>query len=315
MADHRLLNAALRGRFVTFDPAPEWSGLRHTAMTANTAPRARASAPIATALACLLLLAACGSAPTDAQGSGPMPMDAAAPLEAVGQAPGAADKGTAVGPQIITTAWLTLRIDSVPTGVDDITAAVAAQGGSIQQQDLTAADGAQTATIVARVPAAGLDALLADVQRLGTVESVSRQATDVTQQRIDLDARIGALTASVTRLRDLLDQAANVADLVAVETELANRQAELDALMAQRDYLADQVAMSTVTITLLPTVRAGGVEAPGFVTGLQNGIAALAAAVGMAITAVGFLLPFLAILAVLAIPVTWLIVRRRRRPH
>ena len=75
------------------------------------------------------------------------------------------------------------------------------------------------------------------------------------------------------------------------------------------------LSWTTVTITLLPTVQAGGAQAPGFLAGLQNGIAALGASIGIAITALGFLLPFLLILAVIAIPVTWVIVRRARRPR
>ena len=278
------------------------------------APRRSTMAGLVTAaLAGLLLVSGCASQDVGADASAPMPRAEGAPAEAV--VSGAADKSTVMDPQIITTAWLTMRVESVSSGVDDIVKLVDRADGSIQQQDLSMVDGTQTATVVARVPAAGLDAFLTEVQELGTVENVSRQASDVTQQRIDLDARIGALTASITRLRELLDQTDTVADLVAVETELANRQAELDALTAQRDYLADQVAMSTVTITLMPTVQAGGTQAPGFLAGLQNGIAALGASIGIAITALGFLLPFLLILAVIAIPVAWVLVRRARRPH
>lgn len=265
-----------------------------------------------TALTALMLVSGCAPQGT-AEAPAPMPMSEGAPADAAMSGPN--DKASVIGPQVITTAWLTLRVESVASGISDVTALVDRAGGTIQQQDLTTADGTQTATVVVRVPATGLDAFLAQIEDLGSVENVSRQATDVTQQRIDLDARIGALTASVTRLRELLDQAASVADLVTVETELANRQAELDGLTAQRDYLADQVAQSTVTITLLPTVQAGGAQAPGFLAGLQNGIAALGASIGIAITALGFLLPFLLILAVIAIPVTWVIVRRARRPR
>ena len=275
--------------------------------------RSRTAAVLFTALAGLLLVSGCAAAEVGTDASAPMPMAEGAPAEAA--VPASGEKGTVIGPQVITTAWLTIRVESVASGVEEIGSLVEGARGSIQQQDITTTDGTQTATVVARVPAAGLDAFLADVQGLGTVENLSRQATDVTQQRIDLDARIGALTASITRLQELLEQADTVTDLVAVETELANRQAELDALTAQRDYLADQVAMSTVTMTLMPTVRAGGVQAPGFLAGLQNGVAALGASIGIAITALGFLLPFLLILAVIAIPVAWVIVRRARRPH
>lgn len=249
---------------------------------------------------------AVGSAPIAAEGApAGVPMEAAPASDRVGSTP--------IAPQVITTAWLTLRVPSVSDGVDTIVDLVAARQGMVQQQDVTSTDGTQTAMVVARIPADDLDGFLDAVGALGTIESVSRQATDVTQQRIDLDARIGALSASIDRLRELQAQAGSVADLVAVETELAARQGELDGLTAQRDYLADQVAMSTVTMTILPTVQAGGWQAPGFIPGLQNGIAALVALVGVAITTLGFLVPFLAVLAIIAIPIAWLLVRRSRR--
>ena len=276
--------------------------------------RSTAAGVAIAALSALLLMAGCASQ-GDAGAPAPMPMSEGAPAPADAAAAGPIDKASVVGPQVITTAWLTMRVESVSTGITDVSTLVNDAGGTIQQQDLTTADGMQTATVVVRVPATGLDAFLAQVQALGSVESVSRQATDVTQQRIDLDARIAALTASVARLRELLDQAASVADLVAVETELASRQAELEGLAAQRDYRTDPVALSTVTIPLLPTVQAGGAQAPGFLAGLQNGIAALGASIGIAITALGFLLPFLLILAVIAIPVGWVLLRRARRPR
>ena len=264
----------------------------------------------------VLLLAGCGGSGTDATlsadtaGSAPVP---AAEMAGAG-APGTVDTAKSpVGQQVITTAWMTLTVESVAQAVDDVESLVTGVGGSIAQQDLSSTDGIATATITARVPAAMLDRFLDSVGALGAVQSTSRQAADVTQQTIDLDARISALTASVDRLKELLAQSGTVADLVAVETELANRQAELDSLVAQRAYLADQVAMSTATITLSPVVTGGGWQAPGFLGGLQNGVNALIGLAGAAVTALGFLLPFGLLLGVIVIPSAWVIMRRARR--
>ena len=87
---------------------------------------------------------------------------------------------------------------------------------------------------------------------LGTVESINVSAQDVTSQTVDLDARIAALTTSVDRLTTLLAQASRMEDLLAIETQLSQRQSEIDSLNQQRTWLADQVAMSSVTITLMP---------------------------------------------------------------
>ncbi len=265
--------------------------------------RTRLITIIATGLACAAL-AGCGGTTAE---SAPAPAGMAIAGEA---AP--ADVKSAPQQQVIATAQMAIQVRDVPEGTAAVVRIVSAAKGTIQQQDLMKSGEDTTSTVTARVPAASLDAVMADVGRLGDVQSVSRQASDVTQQAVDLDARIGALQDSIARLRDLLAKTSSVADLVAVETELGNRQAELDSLTAQRAYLADQVAMSTLTVTLTPTVQVGGWQAPGFVVGLQNGVSAVIGAVAGLITGLGFVLPFILIGLVIVVPTIWVIRRRRR---
>ncbi len=219
--------------------------------------------------------------------------------------------------QVIKTATLAIRVDDVTTTGATVVDLVTASEGFVQQQELSNSDGTAYETITARVPADRLDAFIAGVSALGTVEYLTSQASDVTPQVVDLDARVGALQASVTRLEELLAATTNVADLVAVETELANRQSELDSLISQRTYLADQVSYSTVTVSINPVVEAIGATPPGFASGLRNGWTALVTLVGVAITAVGFLLPFVLIAAAIAVPIIIAInaMGKRRRRH
>jgi hypothetical protein len=288
------------------------------------APRARRSALVASALllAVASLLAACsgsgGSAPAGMTPGEPMPADAAVTMEyGPGGMPGEANEAAVTAEQqVIRTASVSLRVDDVAGAGTQIVALVSESKGFIQMQDLSNSGEATYETITARVPADRLDAFLAEIARLGTVENLSSQASDVTQQTVDLEARIGALTTSVERLQELLAATGNVADLVAVEAELANRQAELDSLVSQRDYLADQVAYSTVTLSLTPVVEAIGVTPPGFWSGLQNGWTTLTTLAGAAITALGFLIPFILLSAVIAVPIIIAVSaasRRRRR--
>ena len=65
---------------------------------------------------------------------------------------------------------------------------------------------------------------------------------------VDLDARIKALQTSVDRMTQLLAQATRIEDLLAIETQLSQRQAELDSLKAQRTWL-ELLFLSTTTMT------------------------------------------------------------------
>ena len=125
-----------------------------------------------------------------------------------------------------------------------------------------------------RIPADDFDAVLADLRGLGEVDSVQLDASDAQQQE-DLDARIGALQASVDRLLALLAEATTTADLIAIESELSSRQAELDSLVAQRDSLADQVDFSTLTVELLSEGIAPDAGPDDFWSGLVTGWEAL----------------------------------------
>lgn len=220
-------------------------------------------------------------------------------------------KAPVIDQQIIRTAYVTVRVSDVTSGVADLRAAVTAAGGTISTEDLSNYDGSKSATLTVRVPAKDLDAFLTGLADLGTIEQSSVSAADVTTQVIDLDARISSLQGSIARLTELQSQAANVADLVAVETELANRQAELESLQSQRDYLGDQVAMSTVTITLLPEVAAV-TATPDFLRGLETGWNALLTAGGVLITAAGFIIPFGIVIVVIVLVIRWIIRRRKK---
>jgi hypothetical protein len=143
------------------------------------------------------------------------------------------------------------------------------------------------------------------------VQQSNVTASDVTTQVIDLDARISALEASIARLSELQAQAETVADLIAVEAELANRQAELESIQSQRDYLGDQVAMSNVSIYLQSAL--GGVTQPDFLRGLANGFNALLNTLGGLVVAAGFLLPFGVVVLVIFLVVRAVQKRRRGR--
>jgi hypothetical protein len=110
------------------------------------------------------------------------------------------------------------------------------------------------------------------------------------------------LDTSIMTLAALQADATSVADLVAVESELTARTAERDSLVAQREFLQDQVDLSTVYINIAAD-PAKTSDSPDFVQGIQDGWNALVNTFAAAITFAGFLLPFLAALVVVVVVV------------
>src|SRR3712207_8982012 len=110
-----------------------------------------------------------------------------------------------------------------------------------------------------------------------------------------------------------MDGATSTAALLDAEEALAERQEQLESLQSQRALLADQVELSTLSVHLegFGVAPAGGPD--GFVDGLGTGWRALVATLGTIVVALGVLLPWLAVAALLAVAVVVPVRRSRRR--
>jgi hypothetical protein len=207
--------------------------------------------------------------------------------------------------QVVTTATASLAVEDPADGAQRVSELVESVGGRVDERTEQAASGADgvegaVADLVVRVPADALTGLLADLEDLGDVESVSVSRSDVTATAVDLDARISALQTSVARLKALMDGAATTEALLAAEEALSERQAELESLQSQRALLADRVELSTLSVHLEPfgVAPAGGPE--GFLDGLGTGWRALVSAFGATVVVLGILLPWAAVAVLVA---------------
>ena len=243
-------------------------------------------------------------APSGAAGtSGDDARSAAGPAPAPGALP------DPIGRDVVRTAQLTLQVPDPTAAARGVRTAVATAGGVVAEEQV---DGTG-AWLVVRVPAAGLDRVVDDLAATGVVLGRSGRAEDATEQVVDLDSRVATQQASVTRVRALLAQATSIGDVVAVESELARREADLDSLQRRLATLKDRVALSTLTVELRSAPAPAPVTpAPGFGAGLGAGWAGLTVIGSGLATAAGFLLPFLPLLAI-AGGVVWAVRRRRTR--
>lgn len=216
------------------------------------------SAALPLLIASTLLGACAASDQTESTPMGAPMVDAAMPaMPEMGEMPGMEDRvsgpGTAAEKSIITSGTMTVEVAEVVTATSDLRQIVAeAQGQIDQDSEYVNPDDPQdrVADLTIRVPADSFAAVSERIESLGTVTSRSISRSDVTIQVVDVDARIAAIESSMTRLQALIDQATTTADLIEAENALTQRQAELDSLRAQRAYLADQVGMSTLTVSL-----------------------------------------------------------------
>lgn len=249
-----------------------------------------------------------------------------------GAAGGSSDEAATTVPAqtlVIKTKTMRIEVEEVQPAVEGIRDLAAKHGGSIsglqiatdtdepvyrpQTADSTGPSAPLRGWVTVRVPVAAFDAFVKDVSRIGTVKSQAESTEDVTQQHIDLKARLENLRAEEKRLREFFSAAKNVDEMLAVERELARVRGEIESLDAQVAYLERQAAMATVTIELeepKPVIRPQG-ESWGFLDAITTGFRGAAATIKVLIVVVLTALP-LVVLGALAFYAIRALVRRRR---
>lgn len=226
-----------------------------------------------------------------------------------------ASASAAIGPQIITTVDLTVTVKKPLASADDAARLAENLGGSVSYRTESAAtDGAPgSAQLTLRIPSSALDEALQGLKQLGVARGTSINSVDVTSQVTDLDARITSLQTSVDRLLTLMSQATSTENLLAVESVLSQRQAELESLTAQQRYLKDQVQLSTVNLYLVSERDTPAPEPDNFWTGLVTGWNAFVGFWAGVLVALGVLVPWLIVAGLLTLVIIVWVKRARRR--
>ena len=173
------------------------------------------------------------------------------------------------GQQLIETAQLSVRAKNVADAVSRATQIVTAAGGYVSAENASAGQGnpsQATATVTFKIPAAVYQATLAALSGsgLGTQLSLSQQAQDVTQQVADVSSRVTSDQAAIAQLRALLAHAGSVSELLSVQNQINDEEADLESMLAQQSALSHETSYATVTLSLVgPEGRRQGAPAAG----------------------------------------------------
>ncbi|WP_460665388.1 DUF4349 domain-containing protein [Kribbella swartbergensis] len=283
------------------------------------------------AVATLVLLTGCSAgddnstseagsaaAPADRQGTG---AGEASDGKGTGSAPQAPDKPGAqptITRAIIKTGSLTVETGDVNNARQKAITAVTSLRGQVASEDTGSDDKGKItrANLVLKVPTASYETAIQRLSELGTRLQIHQESSDVTEQVVDVESRIASQRASLERMRTLLARANTIGEIVSVENELTRREADLESLLAKQKNLALQTELATLTLTLTakgePAVRTDPDR--GFVAGLKGGWDAFTTTFAVLATALGAVLPFLVLLALIVVPLWRFRHRLRRQP-
>ena len=253
--------------------------------------------------------------------------------ESVARTQGTGADASAVAPEdrlIIRDKSLRMEVEDVRATVEEIRDLADSHGAIVTNVNVASDDGpiyryddygyqvgsgeALSGWITIRVPAEEFDALVDGAMDLGEVLWEYEALDDVTQQHVDLQARLATWEAEEEQLRAFFEEAETVEDLLMVQNRLSSVRAEIESLRAQIAYLERQAAMSTVTIELAEpraVIRPDGPDW-GFLDSITDGLQLAANVVRALIVVLLGALPLLALTAI-AFFVIRAVVRARRK--
>jgi hypothetical protein len=189
----------------------------------------------------------------------------------------------------------------VPNGrfdgaLNDVIAVVEASGGYISGQDAQAADQGQplrSGQVTFQVPAGKFESIVSALRRKGTARSVSISGTDVSQQYVDLQARLRNAGAQRDAMLALMQQARTVNDTIQVENQLGQVTGQIEQLKGQIDYLDHTTSYATVAVTIQEDAVAAPRDDWGIQTAASQALHNFVGVLAFLVLALGTLAPLL----------------------
>ena len=188
-----------------------------------------------------------------------------------------ADAAQAVERKVIQNAEMTIEIDSPNEGQRKIAAIADKHNGFVvisesKQSEAASQNVASTVVnIVVRVPVRQFEAAIAEIRGVGgRILHEKTFGQDVTEEYIDLEARIRTKRALEAQFLEIMKQARKISEALEVQTQLANVRTEIEQLEGRRRFLENQSALSTINITLHTPTQVVAAATRGFLYDLKT---------------------------------------------
>ena len=224
----------------------------------------------------------------------------------------------AVERKIIRNAELTLEADAPDETQAKITGIAESKGGFViesqKQSSDTKTKKTDVITMTVRVPAARFDESLEEIRKSVSrvlIENVKGQ--DVTEEFIDIEARLKTQKALEAQFLEIMKQAKTVEDALNVQTEIAGVRGEIEKIEGRKRFLENQSAFSTLKIRLqAPTSLSP--SSSGFFYQLGEAVSrGFEAAMNFILVLITLIIALLPFLIFIVLPIYFLIRYLRRR--
>jgi hypothetical protein len=161
-------------------------------------------------------------------------------------------------PLIAYTARLSLVAGNFDRSRDTLQDILKRHHGYIAQMTVNAEQAAaRTLDASVKTPAAELDATIAEIKGFGRVLSEARGGEEVTQQSLDLDARLANARNTEQRLTDLLKHRTDkLADILAVENQISETRGQIEQMEAERKNLSHRIEYAKLDVRITEEYKA-----------------------------------------------------------
>ncbi len=164
---------------------------------------------------------------------------------------------------LIRDATVTMEVKDSRKAVEAMSRAARSLGGYVGDttEELDALN-VRTITVQLRVPAGRFDDLMKAIEKEGTVLTRHVGIQDVTEEYVDVEAKLRNLKRTEERLLAHLSKSGKLADTLAVERELSRVRMEIEQYEGRMRFLKHSVQFSTVTVTCREKAKPGPVTPP-----------------------------------------------------
>lgn len=228
-----------------------------------------------------------------------------------------ADPGAGLNRKVIYKANVSMKVEQFATAEEKLKNLIHLSGAYILQFSNSVSANEKGATYVIKVPADGFSSFLDQLRQIQPELQMQMEGSDVTEEYVDLDARLKAKQAAEARLLAFMDKATRSDDLVRFQSELAGVQEQIEQLKGRMRYLDQNVAFSTINIRMYEGKANDHEPAKkGLGDRLENALTGSAKALGQfgqaLLVFLAALLPVLAVASVIGIPLYYIIRRQTR---
>ena len=150
---------------------------------------------------------------------------------------------------VVQTSNISMVVDDVRQKMDQVLGYVQNIGGYMVSSRLNQPEEAPYGTLVLRIPSDKLRSSLEQFRNMAVkISSENLQGTDVTDQYMDIDAKLKILERNKAQFEEIMDKASTVDQILKVQREIMNLQTQIDNLKGQQQYMEKTAQNAKITI-------------------------------------------------------------------